>query len=221
MIRNKNKIRANSIDKRHPDIFDGFNMDHYKMYDRIKKKCSRLNTMKMRLGLWYTKEEVPNQVWALLDLRAKDPYEHIKVWQTMRNRFDPKVNYKEKRKKFNTNPDAFWLSKVTRAISRGVSTEWQGPEGKKEMIAYVKNLYDQQKGLCAISGLPMTTKVGTRAAWKNSNVVSIDRIDSDLLYQPGNIHLVCWWVNHWKNDMPMSTFIKRIRTIAVHQNFSI
>lgn len=56
---------------------------------------------------------------------------------------------------------------------------------------------------------------------KNSNSASIDRINSDLPYQPGNIQLVCWWVNAWKNDMPMTTFIKRIRTIAVHQNFSI
>jgi hypothetical protein len=220
-MKRKNKFRSNSIDSRHPDIFNGFNMDHYKMYDRIKKNCSRLSTMKMRLGLWYEKEEVPSQIWALLDLRAKDAYEHIKVWQMMRHRFDPKVGYKEKRKKINQDSNAFWIGKVGGALRRGAGEEWQGTEGKQKMLQYVKNLWDQQKGLCAVSGMQMTTTVGARNNRKNSNAVSIDRINSDLPYQLGNVQLVCWWVNHWKSDMSMTTFIKRIRTIAVHQNFAI
>jgi hypothetical protein len=55
-------------------------------------------------------------------------------------------------------------------------------------------LWDSQNGFCAISGMSMLYE------FKNPRTVSIDRIDSDKGYIPGNVQLVCQWVNLAKNS---------------------
>lgn len=59
-----------------------------------------------------------------------------------------------------------------------------------EIVAF----WDSQSGLCAISGMPMLYR------FNDPRTVSIDRIDSDLGYIPGNVQLVCRWVNLAKNN---------------------
>jgi len=74
---------------------------------------------------------------------------------------------------------------------------------------YLWELYQQQKGKCAISGVDivLVNKI------KNNNVdwsvvtASLDRIDSSKGYQPGNV----WWVhkrvNRLKNDFSMDELL--------------
>ena len=54
---------------------------------------------------------------------------------------------------------------------------------------FLIELYHQQKGLCAISQMPMKHK------WNDLCSISVDRVDSDLGYVRGNVQLVCKWVN--------------------------
>ena len=54
---------------------------------------------------------------------------------------------------------------------------------------YLWALYGQQDGFCALSLLPMTYQFNDLCS------ISVDRIDSGLGYVPGNIQLVCKWVN--------------------------
>lgn len=61
---------------------------------------------------------------------------------------------------------------------------------------HLRRMWDQQAGRCAISGLPMDIRRGTLRS------VSIDRIDSRLGYQPGNVQLVCKWANYAKHEYP-------------------
>ena len=63
---------------------------------------------------------------------------------------------------------------------------------------YLKYLWEQQKGLCAISGVEMTTKVFSGRVPTN---LSVDRINSMLGYTKQNIQLVCMAVNQMKNDL--------------------
>lgn len=62
-------------------------------------------------------------------------------------------------------------------------------------ISFLLDLYKKQKGLCAISGVPMTYTCGKGVVDTN---ISIDRIDSDQGYEEGNIQLVCRRVNLMK-----------------------
>ena len=65
-------------------------------------------------------------------------------------------------------------------------------------LQYLHQLWNDQKGLCALSGIPMTYYFDSGRIPTN---VSVDRIDSKLGYAKGNIQLVCMAVNQMKNDL--------------------
>lgn len=69
-------------------------------------------------------------------------------------------------------------------------------------IQYLLDMYESQKGLCAISGVKMTYEHNA----KTTNI-SIDRIDSKIGYVKGNINLVCYIVNIMKQSFTKKDFI--------------
>ena len=68
-----------------------------------------------------------------------------------------------------------------------------------------------QNGKCAITGLPMSMIAG---AGKRYNNVSLDRIDSNLPYEHGNIWLVLSAVNTMKGTLKMNELVAFCRLIA-------
>ena len=64
--------------------------------------------------------------------------------------------------------------------------------------------WEQQRGLCALSGLPISIKVDA----------SIDRIDSQKGYTRDNIQWVHNDVNLMKNGFDQTYFIEMCRRIA-------
>lgn len=68
----------------------------------------------------------------------------------------------------------------------------------------VRELYEEQDGLCALSGVLMTThRDGTGARETNA---SVDRISPDVGYRRNNIQLVCWAVNKMKGTLNQAEF---------------
>ena len=63
---------------------------------------------------------------------------------------------------------------------------------------YLKQLWEKQKGLCAISNIPMTYQFDSGRI--NTNV-SIDQINPSQGYVIGNVQLVCMAVNQMKSDL--------------------
>ena len=71
-------------------------------------------------------------------------------------------------------------------------------------LKYLKNLWDKQNGICAISGLKMLkpeyqchdSKVKNRTPYR----ASLDRITSTKGYVKGNLQWVCTFVNYAKNN---------------------
>lgn len=59
-------------------------------------------------------------------------------------------------------------------------------------------IYEKQKGLCALSGREMTYITGQGRVPTN---ISIDRINPDLGYIPGNIQLTCVQANKMKMEL--------------------
>lgn len=62
-------------------------------------------------------------------------------------------------------------------------------------LDYLMFIYNKQKGLCALSGVEMTYQHGEGYISTN---MSIDRIDPQVGYIPGNVQLVCRVVNIMK-----------------------
>ena len=71
------------------------------------------------------------------------------------------------------------------------------------------DLYQQQKGYCAISELPMTS------TYENPDLcISIDRMDNEVGYIKTNIRLVCYRVNIMRNELSEGMFKWWIKQIA-------
>lgn len=78
-------------------------------------------------------------------------------------------------------------------------------------FAYIKNLYAEQDGKCAISGINMTLFYSGKGRIDTN--ISIDRINNKEGYVVGNVQLVCLRVNIMKNTMTeelLYNFCKKI-----------
>ncbi|WP_417477285.1 hypothetical protein [Maricaulis sp.] len=69
------------------------------------------------------------------------------------------------------------------------------PGGRNELMAYIQNLFADQDGRCALTDLPM---LADGSDVDPACLLSLDRIDSDKGYEPGNLQLVCHFANMWK-----------------------
>lgn len=65
-------------------------------------------------------------------------------------------------------------------------------------LDYLMELWDKQKGMCALSGIKMTFELKRGRTHTN---VSIDKIDRTKGYTVGNVQLVCMACNQIKSDM--------------------
>lgn len=96
-----------------------------------------------------------------------------------------------------------WRNSKQRALSKNFDFDinWED----------LTNLWEIQKGICALSGEKMDLTGGML-----SNKVSLDRIDSQLGYTKENIQLVTVKVNYMKRDMPQGDFINLCQKVGQH-----
>jgi hypothetical protein len=80
---------------------------------------------------------------------------------------------------------------------------------------YLKNLYESQNGECTLTGLKMDLPRTTQDAdiKKSPIKASLDRIDSDLPYQMGNVQFVCYSANMAKNDFTQKESLEFFKNI--------
>lgn len=81
---------------------------------------------------------------------------------------------------------------------------------------YVKKLFKQQNGLCALSKIPIYFCSSRQKNMLQFNTASLDRIDSSKGYIKGNVQWVHKWVNNMKLDFSMQEFIQFCKQIAEH-----
>lgn len=86
-------------------------------------------------------------------------------------------------------------------------------------IQYIWDLYEEQKGLCALSGLPIgfaKTRVGHA---KGETTASLDRIDSSKGYVLGNVQWLHKWVNLMKSDFTHEELLFYCKAIVEHNKW--
>lgn len=77
-------------------------------------------------------------------------------------------------------------------------------------LEYLRDLWDKQKGICKISGRKMILP-DSSAGWnsgKTVNNASLDRIDSNIGYQKGNVHYICYIANLGKHTFTEKDLVK-------------
>lgn len=78
--------------------------------------------------------------------------------------------------------------------------------------------FEKQKGICAISGVPIQLSIGNLRSDRHGRTASLDRIDSNQGYTTDNIQWVHKTVNLMKNITNQSDFIEWCRKITNHNS---
>jgi hypothetical protein len=77
----------------------------------------------------------------------------------------------------------------------------------EEFGRYVRLLFEKQKGVCALTGLPLQH----HDDFEDSALrCSLDRIDSNGHYEVNNLQVVCQFANLWKNATENEDFVRLI-----------
>jgi hypothetical protein len=85
---------------------------------------------------------------------------------------------------------------------------------QEEFERYLLGLLELQDGLCAVTGLTLQYDGEHDDA---EMLCSLDRIDSDGHYEPGNLQVVCRFVNRWKgsdNNEGFRRLISVVRSVG-------
>ena len=82
---------------------------------------------------------------------------------------------------------------------------------RHELEAHLSQLIREQKGRCALSGLPFSLPGPSVDADLKP---SPDRINSDEGYNRDNIQVVCWFINRWKSDDSNPNFMRLLELVT-------
>lgn len=100
-----------------------------------------------------------------------------------------------------------WSNYFNRLIQKGR----RGILTKQDLL---KKL-EEQKGLCALSGIPLTCFLEQGKKFKTN--ASIDRLNAGGSYSPENIQLVCAALNGFRTDTSLEEFITFCCKVADYQ----
>lgn len=203
-------------------LVESFTKDDYELYEKCLRAWGGPGRKKEFLLEKLDSKGIIGPVRDIAEIRVSDLIIHQKVKQMIRWRWTDTSEYKKQRlnKQIKVDPDRFWkdmgkrvLSKQVRELKK-VNQYWTDERGFDRLVSFLKELYKSQNGKCAVTGLPMELDIGN----KNENKCSLDRINSNRGYFPGNVHLTVWWVNRMKFDLSQDDFYKKVNIIYNYQN---
>lgn len=129
-------------------------------------------------------------------LATKDYYHRVK------KNYDFKMMYREAA--FKNGLDGYLQTICRTCIKRkGGDIDWR----------FLREMWDNQSGKCAITGNEMTFSLGHGRIYSNC---SVDRIDSDGIYSRNNIRLTCTGVNLIRGKMTDIQLIDFCEKILCH-----
>lgn len=182
---------------------DFLDLEEWMKYFGNGGRPTKENAMLAEADIKNYNENLQKIMW----LRFTDRFQFRKFYQMIRYRY---TDLQEHIIDINWNEDTKWRNLANGIIARSskhtVYQEWI--DNRLLVIEFLKQLYQEQDGKCAISNLPMNFDR------KNESSVSVDRIDSTIGYQPDNIHLTCWWVNRMKFDWDLEDFRSKVKLLS-------
>lgn len=130
---------------------------------------------------------------------ARNYRDNIVDRKAYHSRPDVKVRRNASVRKANTRSPEGWLrQQMSHIVKPGMRNKVKKGHSDATLIIeidydFLIDLYYKQGGKCALTKLPMTHKR------RDLYSISIDRIDSSLGYIPGNVQLVCKFINLGKS----------------------
>ena len=123
-----------------------------------------------------------------------------KIASKRRAKYAENAEYREKHKKSNKAVQAKYkeIKKTSPQVNLArMASQAKGREGGDITTVFLMNMWIEQEGKCALTGLEMCWGQGVVSAMN----ISIDRIDQSRGYYKDNVRLVCWCVNSFRQKM--------------------
>lgn len=158
---------------------------------------------------------------ALIDGDDLSPWHNQAEWKAKTqtgSRKGPVTNYSAKQRTFFDMANKAWStanSSNGQQASRTIKNKNFEFIDRWELEKYIRDLFDAQEGLCAITGLPLQFSDGDDPQM----CCSLDRIDSDGHYVAGNLQIVCRFINFWKSASDDSEFRRLIGVVQQSKGF--
>lgn len=99
-------------------------------------------------------------------------------------------------------------------VLQTIKNKNNGFASPEEFSEYVGELLARQNFCCAISSLPIHPD--SAPIFDDEMKASLDRIDSSGHYEPGNLQVVCRFINRWKGADPNTQFVRLIGALRQH-----
>jgi len=120
-------------------------------------------------------------------------------------KLDPEIRWQRVRTSIERSARSFLADQMYHIKSRSENPSWRDVKDEARRAFdldadYLEQLWDQQGGKCALSGMQMVHE------FNNLLSASVDRIDPSKGHVKGNIQIVCQWVNLAKNSFTNSEF---------------
>lgn len=134
------------------------------------------------------------------------------------SRKSPVVSYNAKQRTFFDMANTAWSTASSsngQLSSRTVKNKNFEFMDRWELEKYIRDLFEAQEGLCAVTGLPLQFSDGD----DSQLCCSLDRIDSDGHYAAGNLQIVCRFINFWKSNSDDGEFRRLIDIVQQSKGF--
>lgn len=80
--------------------------------------------------------------------------------------------------------------------------------------AYLKEVWDNQKGICPFTGTKMELRYHDDGEQKSPYDASLDRIDNSIGYEAGNVRFICCMANYARNEFSDEDFLEFWQTVV-------
>jgi hypothetical protein len=179
------------------------------MVTKIKIQCSACGkeVEKLAAEIKRQKNKGKKFFYCNLSCAGKVNTTHLKPYQDKIKNYSAKGNWAKKTDKYS--PFRYHLNNAKRHSDKN-----------KEIInidlEYLKTLWDNQQGKCAVTKLDLQIKhihTKKRRTDKNPYQASLDRIDNSKGYIKGNVRFVCLIFNYARNtfqDTDVIDFCKKV-----------
>lgn len=164
------------------------------------------------------------------EIRRSDYNRKIKLGQTKfycSLKCSGKADYKKNPKKLEKNKGNILLLKGYEAnrldefspfkysLNKARSRSKERGEQTDLTLEYLKEIYENQKGLCAYTNIKMEIPRSSQDEdiKKSPTKLSLDRIHSHTGYFKGNVEFVCYCINVMKNDFSKQQIIDYLKQI--------
>ena len=110
------------------------------------------------------------------------------------------------------------LSKYNQTIQGLPTRKYRGRKSELTFnisVEYLNNLYEEQNHICALSGISLEPDLNLTMQQQN---ISIDRINSNIGYEEGNIQWVDKRINMMKGSLSNEEFIELCIKVAEYNN---